>query len=65
MSVLRPGGAVGIAWNTHGIGRDDLAGLCAGVGLEVCDDGPYRGFAHRVDAGIRRDLLVARRPRSA
>jgi len=65
VSVLRPGGAVGIAWNTHGIGRDDLAGLCAGVGLEVCDDGPYRGFAHRVDAGTHRDLLVARRPRSA
>jgi hypothetical protein len=65
VSVLRPGGAVGIAWNTHGLSRHDLAGLCAGVGLEVCDDRPYRGFAHRVDAGIHRDLLVARRPRSA
>ena len=34
------------------------------AGLDVCDDGPYRGFAHRVDAGIHRDLLVARKPRS-
>jgi tRNA G10 N-methylase Trm11 len=63
MSVLRPGGAVGIAWNTHGLSRDDLAALCGGAGLEVCDAGPFRGFAHRVDAGIHRDLLVARKPR--
>jgi hypothetical protein len=63
VSVLRPGGAVGIAWNTHGLSRADLAALCARAGLEVCDDGPYRGFAHRVDAGIHRDLLVARKPR--
>jgi hypothetical protein len=63
VSVLRPGGAVGIAWNTHGLGRDDLAALCANAGLDVCDDGPYRRFAHRVDAGIHRDLLVARNPR--
>ena len=62
VSVLRPGGTVGIAWNTHGLSREDLAALCAKAGLEVCDDGPFRGFAHRVDAGIHRDLLVARKP---
>src|SRR4029453_307238 len=60
VSVLRPGGAVGIAWNTHGLSRDDLAALCGKAGLEVCDDAPYRRFAHRVDAGIHRDLLIAR-----
>ena len=64
-SVLRPGGALGIAWNTHGLSREDLTALCAGAGLEVCDDDAYRRFAHRVDAGIHRDLLVARKPRSA
>jgi hypothetical protein len=64
VSVLRPGGAIGIAWNTHGLTRDDLAALCARAGLEVFDDGAYRRFAHRVDAGIHRDLLVARKPRS-
>ncbi|MEP6649184.1 MAG: SAM-dependent methyltransferase [Lapillicoccus sp.] len=63
VSVLRRGGAVGIAWNTHGLARDDLAAMCAGAGLDVCDDEPYRRFAHRVDAGIHRDLLVARKPR--
>lgn len=64
VSVLRPGGAVGIAWNTHGLAREHLADVCGRAGLDVCDDGPYRGFAHRVDAGIHRDLLVARKPRS-
>jgi hypothetical protein len=60
-SVLRTGGALGIAWNTHGLSRADLTALCTAAGLEVCDDGPYLGFAHRVDAGIHRDLLVARK----
>lgn len=61
-SVLRPGGAVGIAWNTHGLTRERLAAICADAGLEVCGAPPYLGFAHRVDAGIHRDLLVARKP---
>ncbi len=63
VSVLRAGGALGIAWNTHGLSRAGLAAICANAGLEVCDDGPWRGLAHRVDAGIQRDLLVARKPR--
>lgn len=60
-SVLRTGGALGIAWNTHGLARQDLAQICADAGLAVCDDGPYLELAHRVDAGIHRDLLVARK----
>jgi hypothetical protein len=63
VSVLRSGGAVGIAWNTHGLSRDRLAGLCSAAGLQVCDEDPFRRFAHRVDAGIHRDLLVAVKPR--
>ena len=63
VSVLRAGGALGIAWNTHGLSRADLAAICTGAGLDVCDDGPWSRFAHRVDAGIHRDLLVARKPR--
>jgi hypothetical protein len=42
--------------------RDALAALCRDAGLEV-DGGPFTRFAHRVDAGIHRDLLVARKPR--
>ena len=59
---LRPGGALGIAWNTHVAARADALAVLADAGLEPCDDGPYRGFAHRVDQAILRDVLVARRP---
>ena len=60
--VLRPGGAIGIAWNTHVAGRDDALAVLADAGLEPLDDGPYRGFVHRVDQAIQRDVLVARKP---
>jgi SAM-dependent methyltransferase len=60
--VLRPGGALGIAWNTHVASREDALAVLAAAGLEVLDDGPYRAFPHRVDRAIRRDVLVARRP---
>jgi hypothetical protein len=61
VSVLRVGGALGIAWNTHGLDRADLAAICTDAGLDVLEGGPYERFAHRVDAGIHRDLLVARK----
>jgi hypothetical protein len=60
--ALRPGGAVGIAWNTHVAARHDALTVLADAGLEPLDDGPYRGFVHRVDQAILRDVLVARRP---
>jgi SAM-dependent methyltransferase len=60
--VLRPGGAMGIAWNTHVADRADALAVLAAAGLEPLDDGPYRGFVHRVDQAILRDVLVARKP---
>jgi SAM-dependent methyltransferase len=60
--VLKPGGAMGIAWNTRVADRDDALGLLAEAGLAPLDDGPYGGFEHRVDQAIQRDILVARRP---
>lgn len=59
---LRPGGALGIAWNAHGLPREDLAGFLTDAGLEVRDTGPWRRLAHRVDSSIQRDVLVATRP---
>lgn len=61
-SQLRAGGALGLSWNTLGLTREDLADLLRSAGLEPLDDGPWRQFAHRVDAGIHRDLMVATRP---
>ncbi len=61
-SQLRPGGAMGLSWNTLGLPREELAAVLAGAGLEPQDSGPWHGFAHRVDASIHRDLLVATKP---
>jgi SAM-dependent methyltransferase len=60
--ALRPGGALGISWNTRVARREDAAEALAAAGLEVLDDGPYRAFRHRVDQAITRDILIARKP---
>jgi hypothetical protein len=60
-AVLRPGGAIGMSWNTHVARRDEVIARLRGQGLDVLDDPPYDGFAHRVDQAILRDLVVARR----
>jgi SAM-dependent methyltransferase len=60
--LLRPGGAVGISWNTHVAGRDELAKIVVDAGLTVLDTPAYRGFGHWVDQAINRDILVARKP---
>jgi SAM-dependent methyltransferase len=62
VKALRPGGALGISWNTLVARREDAAAALAGAGLEVLDSGPYRAFRHRVDQAITRDILVARKP---
>ncbi len=59
-AALRPGGAIGIAWNNLVARRDKLAALLADNQLEVCDSAADRAFQHRVDNSIQRDLIVAR-----
>lgn len=61
-SQLMHGGALGIAWNTFGLSRDDLAEILSRAGLVVREGGAWERFAHRVDSSIRRDLIVAVRP---
>jgi tRNA G10 N-methylase Trm11 len=57
--LLRPGGALGISWNTHVARRVDAAAVLDDAGLRVLQDGPYARFEHRVDQAINRDILVA------
>ena len=59
-NLLRPGGAIGIAWNTLVARREQLASLLTQSGLSVLDSPAYRAFQHRVDSSIDRDLIVAR-----
>ncbi len=60
--LLRPGGAMGISWNTYVARREEAADVLARAGLQVLDEGPYRRFRHRVDQAITRDILVGRKP---
>ena len=60
--LLRPGGALGIAWNVHVAPRAEAAAILASAGLEPVETGPYLQFRHRVDQAILRDILVARLP---
>jgi hypothetical protein len=61
-AALRPGGAIGIAWNNLVARREQLAKILLENGLEVCNSAAYRSFEHRVDTSIQRDLIVARAP---
>lgn len=59
---LKIGGALGLSWNAIGLKRERLLEDVAAAGLEPLDFGPYRDFEHRVDASIRRDIVVAVKP---
>ena len=61
--LLRPGGAIGIAWNTVIAPRAAATETLAGAGLTPVESGPYGRFRHRVDQAIIRDIVVARKPR--
>jgi SAM-dependent methyltransferase len=61
-AVLRPGGAIGLAWNTKVLPRPELVRLLDAAGLAVVDGEAFDAFAHRVDQAIDRDVVVARRP---
>ncbi len=60
-TLLRPGGAMGIAWNTLGLERDRLAEVLTRAGLRVAESAADSAFEHRVDSGIVRDVIVARK----
>ena len=63
--LLKPGGALGLSWNTLVARREEAARILAESGLIVMDSGPHLRFAHRVDQAINRDILVARKPSAA
>jgi SAM-dependent methyltransferase len=63
--LLRPGGALGISWNTQVAAREDAAAILADAGLEVLAHDGYARLEHRVDQAITRDVLVARAPADA
>jgi len=56
--VLKPGGAMVLAWNTFLFKREDLEGIFAGNNLEIPDFWAFGDFSHRVDQAINRDVIV-------
>jgi hypothetical protein len=56
---LKPGGALGISWNTLTLPRAELGRILLDAGLRPRDDDPWQQFGHRVDSSIHRDLMVA------
>ncbi len=59
--VLKTGGAICLAWNSNVLPRSKMEELFAEQGLEVCREGAYLEFEHRVDQAILRDIVVARK----
>ncbi|MCU1374629.1 MAG: hypothetical protein JWO68_1915 [Actinomycetia bacterium] len=60
-SVLRPGGAIGLAWNAKVLPRADVVGALDTAGFVAVTGEAFDRFAHRVDQAIDRDVVVARR----
>jgi hypothetical protein len=62
-SLLRPGSAMAMAWNTKTLERAAFIEALEAAGLEPVDEGHERTFSHQVDSSITRDVMIARRPR--
>jgi SAM-dependent methyltransferase len=60
LPLLRPGAALGLSWNTKVARRELAEDILAANGLEIVEHLPLE---HRVDQGIERDVVVARKPR--
>jgi tRNA G10 N-methylase Trm11 len=61
MKVLKPGGAVALAWNLFLISRNEMEDLFLKHGL-IMPEETKDGFAHRVDQAINRDFIVGVKP---
>jgi hypothetical protein len=57
--LLRPQGAMGLAWNLRTLDRARMFALLDGAGFSACQAEDDDAFVHRVDRAITRDLVVA------
>jgi SAM-dependent methyltransferase len=58
LPLLRPGAALGLSWNTKVARRELAEDILRANGLEIVEHLPLE---HRVDQGIERDVVIARR----
>jgi len=59
LPLVRPGGAFGLSWNVKVARRELAEDILIASGLEIV---PQLPLEHRVDQGIERDVLIARKP---
>ena len=59
VDLLRPGGAMGLSWNLKVARREHAEDILTANDLEIVAHDP---LSHRVDQGIERDVMVARKP---
>jgi hypothetical protein len=57
--LLRTAGALGLSWNVKVARRELAEDILLANGLEIV---PQGDLAHRVDQGIERDVIIARKP---
>jgi hypothetical protein len=60
LSLLKIGGALGLSWNTKVAKRELAEDILLANGMEIVR---YGDLSHRVDQGIERDVVVARKSR--
>ncbi len=58
-TLLKPGGAMGLAWNTYLAKKSELILLLEDAGLKIYEPTLGNDFRHRVDQAIMRDLVIA------
>ncbi|SNY14724.1 TRM11 family SAM-dependent methyltransferase [Paractinoplanes atraurantiacus] len=58
LPLLRPGAAIGLSWNTKVAKRELAEDILLANGLALVPQAPLE---HRVDQGIERDVLIARK----
>jgi len=61
LDVLKPGGAIVLAWNSNVLPRKKMEQLFAEQGCIVKNEPAYLQFEHRVDQSILRDMVVAQK----
>lgn len=57
-SCLRPGGAVGLSFNTYTLPRRAVEDAMRAAGLAPMTQPPFHDFAHWVEQAVNRDLVI-------
>lgn len=59
ISVLKPGGAMAISFNTHTLSTSNARDMLSAQGLKVLSSGVYDRLSHWVEQAVIRDAVIA------